>query len=82
MDRKTALDGISDVVRDVLGDDDIEIREDMAAGSLEGWDSMAHINIVIGVEKRFGVAFSTTDLATLRTEGATVGCIVDLVARA
>ena len=80
MDRQAALAGISDVVHDVLGDDDLAIAEDTTAGPVDGWDSMAHMNIVIGIEKRFGLRFTAAELASLRTEGATVGQIVDLVA--
>ncbi len=79
MDRQTTLDGIRDVVGDVLGDDDIVITEETTAGSLDGWDSMAHVNIVIGIEKRFGLRFSAASLAKLRGEGASVGQIVDLI---
>jgi acyl carrier protein len=80
MDRATALEGIQEVVRDVLGEDDLVIGEDTTAGSIDGWDSMAHVNIIIGVEKRFGLRLKAADLAGLRSEGATVGQIVDLVA--
>jgi acyl carrier protein len=80
MDRQAALDGIQDVVRDVLGDDDLTITEATQAGYIEGWDSMAHVNIVIGIEKRLGVRFGAGDLAKLRGDGATVGQIVDLLA--
>ena len=82
MDRQGALDGIQDVVRDVLGDDDIALSENMAADEVEGWDSMAHVNIVIGIEKRFGLKFAAADLARLRVEGAGIASLVDLVARA
>jgi acyl carrier protein len=79
MDKAEALEGIQDVVRDVLGDDDLVIAEDTAAGSIDGWDSMAHVNIIIAIEKKFGLRFKAADLAGLRTEGATVGQIVDMV---
>lgn len=82
MDRQAALDGIQEVVRDVLDDDTLVLREDMAAGEIEGWDSMAHVNIVIGVEQRFGRHFKAADLARLRADGGRLAGLVDLVVSA
>ena len=79
VDRETALAGIQEVLRDVLGDDDIAVDYATTAETVDGWDSMAHINIVIATEKRFAVHFKAADLAALRGEGATVGRLVDLV---
>jgi acyl carrier protein len=80
MDRQAALDGIQDVVRDVIGDDDIVLGEETTADEIDGWDSIAHVNIVIGVEQRFGLHFKAADLARLRGPGAKIGRLVDLVA--
>jgi len=82
MDRQAALEEIQDVVRDVLGDDDIVLTEAMAAEEVDGWDSMAHVNIIIAIEKRFGIQLKATDLAQLRVEGAKLSALVDLVTTA
>jgi acyl carrier protein len=79
MDRQAALDGIQQVVRDVLGDDDIVITEAMAADEVDGWDSIAHVNIIIGVEQHFGLQLKAADLARLRSPGAKLDALVDLV---
>jgi len=42
-----------------------------------GWDSLAHINLIVAVEKAFRVSFTTKEVRGL----ANVGDLVQLVAR-
>ena len=42
---------------------------------MEGWDSLAHINIVSQIESEFGVRFSLDELARF----STVGKIIEAV---
>ena len=39
-----------------------------------------HINIIIAVEKRFGVKFATAEISGLKAEGQDVGTFLDLLA--
>ena len=70
------LEGIRDIVRDVLDDDSISINMATTARDVAGWDSLANIRIILATEKAFGIKVSTTDLMALRD----VGDFVRLVA--
>ena len=47
------------------------------AADIEGWDSLMHINLVVAVEQRFDIRFSTADIASFEC----VGDIKNLIAR-
>jgi acyl carrier protein len=66
---------ITEVFREVLGDENLEIRRDSAAGDVEEWDSLSHINIVLAVEAEFGVKFALGELEELMN----VGNMADMV---
>ena len=66
---------ITEVFREVLGDDSIEIGRDSKAGDIEEWDSLSHINIVLAVEAEFGVKFALGELEELMN----VGNMADMV---
>jgi acyl carrier protein len=68
------------VFRRVFDDDELVISEATTATSVDGWDSMAHVNLIIAIEKRFGVSFSGADLASMRGSGQTVGHLIGLIA--
>jgi acyl carrier protein len=68
------------VFRRVFDDDELVISEATTANNVDGWDSMAHVNLIIAIEKRFRVSFSGADLASMRGSGQTVGHLIGLIA--
>ena len=74
------LDDLNDVLRDVFGDPDIALTETSTADDVDGWDSLAHLNIIIALEGRFKVRFSTAEISMLKEEGQNIGSLVRLIA--
>jgi acyl carrier protein len=72
---------LQDVFRQVFGDDDIVIADSTTADDIDGWDSMMHINLIIALERRFGVKFAAAEIAGLKNEGQNVGGLIHLVER-
>lgn len=75
----STLGEVNEVICDVFGDDDIKITETSTAGDVDGWDSLMHLNVVIALEKRFKVRFSTAEISFLKEEGSNLGTIVNLI---
>jgi len=73
--RDAVRDAIASIVRDVLRRQDVTIADSTSAGEVAGWDSLAHVNIVLGVEKRFCIRFKAAEVARIDN----VGTMVDLV---
>ena len=61
---------LREVIREFFDDPDIEIAESSVASDVEGWDSMANIELMIEIERAFGVRFRTGELAELESVGA------------
>lgn len=76
----TILAEVTEVVRDVFGDDDIVLTETTTAGDIDGWDSLMHLNLVIGFERQFRIRFSTAEIAQMKEEGENIGTLVRLIA--
>lgn len=66
---------ITDAVRDQLDDEEITLTPTTEASSVEGWDSLAHVRIMIAVEEEFGVRFQTSEITTLKNVGALVALV-------
>jgi acyl carrier protein len=49
--------------------DEYEINGSMRADEVPGWDSLSHINVILAVEKEFGIRFKNTDIVRLRNIG-------------
>lgn len=71
------LDEIEAIVRDVLADDAIALRLDSRPREIEGWDSLANVSIVFGVEESLGVRLGTDVLIGIETVGDLVSAVED-----
>ena len=62
-------DRLEDVFRQVFDNDALELRDQMKAADIEGWDSVAHINLMFGIEQAFGIRFKGNELADMNNIG-------------
>lgn len=65
---------LEDVFSDVF-EEDIELTPGLTAEDVEGWDSLAHIRLMLSVERAFKVKFSTLEINGLRNVGDLVTLI-------
>jgi acyl carrier protein len=56
---------LTSVFRDVFDDPTLEISDSTTAKDIEAWDSIMHVNLIVAVEKAFGVSFTTKDVKGL-----------------
>jgi len=68
---------LQDIFRTELDNDDLVIGPDTKQTDLTGWDSLAHIRLVSGVEAEFDIQFSLTEIEEI----ASVRQFVDLIAK-
>ena len=61
MSRDKILSELNKIISDVTFSDTI-ISESSKADDVEGWDSLAHINIILAIEKFYNITFSTSDI--------------------
>jgi acyl carrier protein len=60
---------VTDIVRDVLDNDAIKLDMKTVPKDVQGWDSLAHVSIVMGVERAVKTRFSTRQIETLTSVG-------------
>jgi acyl carrier protein len=60
---------LTEIFRDVLDRDDLQLRPELNARDVPEWDSFAHVNIIVATEAKFGVKFMTAELERLRNVG-------------
>jgi acyl carrier protein len=65
----TQIAELTDLVRRVLRNPDIELDESTRFEDLAAWDSMDLISVVVEVEVRFDVLFDVEEVETLLTAG-------------
>lgn len=75
MEKTEILEKVQDIFRDVLDNDEIELTLDMSANDIEEYDSLSHIQLVVAIEKLFGIKFTAKEIMTWENIGEMVDCI-------
>jgi acyl carrier protein len=63
------------VFRSVLDLEELSLTREMTAAQVDGWDSLAHIHLIVALEAEFGIRFRTADIVRLKN----VGEMMDLI---
>ncbi|WP_433970882.1 acyl carrier protein [Tunturiibacter lichenicola] len=69
------LPEIQEIFRDIFDDTSLVITRDSNASTVEDWDSLAHVNLVTAIEKKYKVRFALGELQELKN----VGDMIDLI---
>ncbi|HLH05181.1 MAG TPA: acyl carrier protein [Bryobacteraceae bacterium] len=63
------------VFQEIFDDDSLEIRPEMTADDVDGWDSITHIVLIAAVEREFKVDFTTAEVTGLKNVGDLIALI-------
>jgi acyl carrier protein len=75
MDRKEILAQVQDVFREELELDDLVLNDETTADDVEEWDSLSHVQLVVALEKSFGIKFTSREILSWDNVGDLVDCI-------
>lgn len=65
----STLQQITEIFIDVLDDEDIVLSAETIADDIEEWDSLAHIQLIVAIEKAFKVKFTTSEIQQWQNVG-------------
>lgn len=75
MEKNEILAKLQEIFIDVLDNEDIVLTEDTVADDVEEWDSLANIQLVVAIQKEFGVKFTSSEISSWKNVGELVNCI-------
>jgi acyl carrier protein len=77
LEKSEIVSRLTPIFRDVFDNDALVVSDGMTAADVPTWDSLSNINMIIAVEKAFGVKFSIKDVRNLKN----VGELLELIKR-
>ena len=57
MERNDILSKVEGIFREELEVDDLQLTDETTADDVEEWDSLSHVQLVVALEKAFGIQF-------------------------
>lgn len=76
METHTIIQQLNGIFADLLDRNDIVLTRETTANDVEEWDSLAHIHLVVAIERHFKIRFSSLEIQTWEN----VGSLVDSIA--
>ena len=75
MERSAIFEKLNDIFCDVLDLDEVTLDEATSADDIDEWDSLSHIQLIVAIEKAFGIKFSSKEIITWKNVGQMVDSI-------
>lgn len=60
---------LNTIFQDVLDEDEINLAAETTADDVEEWDSLAHVQLIVAIEKHFGIKFTSQEINGFSTVG-------------
>lgn len=76
MTRQQVYAELNELFRDIFDDDGIAVNDATTANDIEGWNSLMHINLMVAVERQFGIKFTMGEVNGMKNVGAMVDIIL------
>lgn len=72
---------LKNILQQVLDQDIERLADEMTAADFPDWDSLAHLNIVVAIEKAFKIRFAAAEISKLKQPGQNIGSFLGLIAQ-
>jgi len=80
MEKNEILNQVLSVFHDVLDNEDIVLTYETTANDIEEWDSLSHIQLVVAIEKKFKLRFTSKEIQSWKNVREMLDCIKEKVA--
>ena len=69
------IEGLQEIFREIFDDDELVLSRETTADDIEDWDSLTHMQLIVEIEKKYGIKFTTAEIK----KAANVGEFIDIV---
>lgn len=77
MEHSEILTQVQEIFQLVLEDEEIVLTDTTVADDVDGWESLTHIQLVVAIEKHFGIKFTSKEILGWKNVGELIDCIAD-----
>lgn len=71
----STFEQVRSIASDILGIPADKITAESSPQTIENWDSIQHLNLVLAIEERFGVQLEPEDIEQMKTIGAAAAVV-------
>ena len=76
MNKDLVLIEIQEIFREVLEDNSLIIKFNTTSSDVEDWDSLNHIQLIVAIEKKFKIRFTSMEIQIWKDVNEMIDCII------
>ena len=80
MNKETIVNDLRELFREFFDDPDLELNAESSPDTIEDWDSLAHMSLIVSIEKHFQVKFRMDQVSELKTFGKIAAALENMKA--
>lgn len=66
---------LQEIFRGIFDDDELVITNEMTADDIEDWDSLTHMQLIVEIEKKYNIRFTTAEIKKAANVGEFIAII-------
>ena len=74
------LEQLNAIFCKVFDDKDIKITSETTTNDIDEWDSLSHVNLVVSIERSFGIKFKNSEIIKWKNVGQMMDSIKERLA--
>ena len=75
MERSEIFKKVNEIFCDDFDNEDTVLNDDTTADDVEEWDSLSHVQLIVAIEKAFGIKFTSNEILSWSNVGQLVDSI-------
>lgn len=75
MERTEILSKIQELLAEIIDNEEIVIDESSSPSTVEDWDSLTHFNLIMELQKEFGIKFGAAEIQCWQNVGDIISSI-------
>jgi len=76
MTREDGAARLTEIMRNIFDEDDVQYSDSLTADDVDGWDSLSHVPFLVAVENNFGLRFTSSEMDSFKNAGELLDVIV------
>lgn len=72
MTKEELLSKLTSIFRDIMDDEEINLTDTTTADDIEDWDSLTNIQLIVAIEKEFGIRIKSGQIQSWSNVGEMV----------
>lgn len=81
MENNETLQSVQEIFREITDNPATVLTTSTTADDVEEWDSLVHVQLLVGIEEKFGISFSSDQIGTFVNVGQMCDAIETAVSK-